>query len=453
MKTLVVIGSGFSGAATAIEFLRRRGGDVKVIIINRSGKMAKGLAYGTNSVDHYLNVPAGNMSAFVNEPDSFLNYCRQFSPEVAGHSFMPRKLYGEYLLGLLTLELEKYAKTSSHIVADVLRIEPGSPNKLYLSDGTAIFADHVVLALGNFSPRWPQLLSGLVDQPQCIIDPWATDKFPVSCDEPVLLLGTGLTALDTLVSLKCQGHRGTVHMLSRRGLIPKPHRVGGAPLAATLALQKRLLATRPTILCYLREVRNCISEHQLAGGDWRDVLASLRRVTPQLWQRLPFMEQKRFLRHLQAMWDVHRHRVAPRTYEVFNEAVMDGRVQIINGRVDSVTRDGTLFQVKYRARGTFEVRELTVNSIINCTGPNLNLTWVDDLLIRQLTSEGFIVRDGHGIGVNVDNELSAIDQDGRPITWLSYVGPMLRAGRWEATAVPELREHSLALAQRLARIL
>src|SRR3546814_2414729 len=101
MNTLVIIGAGFSGTVAAIEFLRTAPEGSKLIIVNRSGQMAKGLAYGTNSPIHLLNVPAGNMTAIVNEPDSYLKYCQLSDEKITASSFTPRKLYGEYLESLL----------------------------------------------------------------------------------------------------------------------------------------------------------------------------------------------------------------------------------------------------------------------------------------------------------------------------------------------------------------
>jgi len=67
---VVVVGGGFSGAVSAAQLLRHgfgaRGG--RVIVVNRSGMMARGVAYGTNSDQHVLNVPAGRMSAFEDDP-------------------------------------------------------------------------------------------------------------------------------------------------------------------------------------------------------------------------------------------------------------------------------------------------------------------------------------------------------------------------------------------------
>src|SRR5436305_11789825 len=101
-RTVVIIGAGFSGAVTAAHLLRRGiGRPLGVVTINRSGRLARGVAYGTNSPGHVLNVPAGRMSAFPDDEDSFLRFARRIDPDVAGGTFVPRRLYGEYLEFLL----------------------------------------------------------------------------------------------------------------------------------------------------------------------------------------------------------------------------------------------------------------------------------------------------------------------------------------------------------------
>ena len=52
-RHIVVVGAGFSGALTAVNLLRHAGGEpLRVTLLNRSGRMARGLAYGTASPEH-----------------------------------------------------------------------------------------------------------------------------------------------------------------------------------------------------------------------------------------------------------------------------------------------------------------------------------------------------------------------------------------------------------------
>jgi uncharacterized NAD(P)/FAD-binding protein YdhS len=71
-------------------------------------------------------------------------------------------------------------------------------------------------------------------------------------------------------------------------------------------------------------------------------------------------------------------------------------------------------------------------------------------LITQLRDEGLLLPDLLGLGLHVDERLAVKNADGNVSTWLSYIGPMLKADLWEATAVPELRELAKNLACRLA---
>src|SRR6185436_18146378 len=79
-----------------------------------------------------------------------------------------------------------------------------------------------VLALGNFPPELP---AGWTALPPRLAwrTPWAArDEWPAP-DAEVLLLGAGLTAVDVVLSLLARGHRGRIHLLSRRGLLPMTH--------------------------------------------------------------------------------------------------------------------------------------------------------------------------------------------------------------------------------------
>lgn len=456
MKTLVIIGSGFSGTVTALEFLRLRAGEVNLVLINRSGPMARGLAYGTNSARHLLNVPAGNMSALTDTPDSFLQFCRIRHPETSPGSFMPRKLYGEYLQGLLQQQLDRCGGSARHLVADVQRLETLECGaRIHLQDGTRLDADHVVLALGNFAPVSPASLRTPSLAAHYTVDPWAPAEKPVlPADAPLLLVGAGLTALDVLINLLQAGHRGPVYLLSRRGLAPTTHREHHHAAGTDLAwVAEALIAGPARVAAYLRCLRTAVDQHERKGGDWRDVVAAIRPSTSRLWQRLPASERRRFLRHLQAFWDIHRHRVAPDTYKRFTEALASGQARPLAGRLVDVCRDGDSLSVCIRERHSQTRRQLSVQHVFNCTGPNSNLAKVNEPFISQLIADQMLSLDEHHLGVVVDDDLAIVDQRGISLPWLSYVGPMLKANWWEATAVPELRQYSKRLATRLANSL
>ncbi|MBM7063168.1 FAD/NAD(P)-binding protein [Pseudomonas sp. UL073] len=454
MKTLAIIGTGFSGAVTAVQFLRYAPPGIRVILINRSGSMARGLAYGTNSPLHLLNVPAGNMTALAEEPDSFLSFCQERLPSITASSFIPRKIYGDYLSSLLN-DVERRCRNKillQRMVAEVLSLRPHEDGVIIeLTSGEKLHANHVVLALGHFAPLDPPNIAAAQTAGRYQQDPW-TGTAPVTTnrDKPALLLGTGLTALDVALGMIQRGHRGTIHMLSRRGLLPLPHREQRSVLATPAEFSARLLNGQPTVLGYWRAIRQQVEYAAMDGMDWRDLIAALRPITTQLWARLPDAERRRFLRHAQPYWDVHRHRVAPEAHQCFERAMADGLIKVMAGRVQTITPVAEGLRVSIRLRGTQGSEQLQVAQIVNCTSPNSNLQVVDEPLITQLREAGLIQPDRYGLGLHVDEQLAVVNAEGVPSTWLSYVGPMLKADFWEATAVPELRQHARNLAIRLA---
>ncbi|UZE19674.1 FAD/NAD(P)-binding protein [Pseudomonas sp. B21-054] len=444
MNTLVIIGAGFSGTVAAIEFLRTAPDDSKLIIVNRSGQMAKGLAYGTNSPIHLLNVPAGNMTAIVNEPDSYLKYCQLFDKNITASSFTPRKLYGEYLESMLK-GAELSAKGRVHfkqICANATHISGRAKGAtIKLDNNEEIFADQVILALGHFPPLTPYALKGLQDAPSYISDPWSeTITKLYNNDAPILLVGGGLTALDVVSSLKKNNHTGKIYMLSRRGLLPLPHRTTRGIAVSHDSLRENLTLQAPTILNYYRIIRDYLNT--CSDSDWRDVVAALRPITSQLWMRLTEKERNRFLRHVQPYWDTHRHRVAPSTYATFEEALKENKISTIAGRIKLVEERADEVELKINLRGKRQETIIKVKHIINCTGPNSNPKLIGEELIRSLISEDLISIDQHDLGINVTDDLAVVDSQGQASTWLTYVGPMLKAKFWEATAVPELRVYA-----------
>jgi uncharacterized NAD(P)/FAD-binding protein YdhS len=457
--TVLIVGAGFSGAATAVQLLRRARSPLNVVLLNESGRMARGLAYGTDSLEHVLNVPAGNMSALADDPGNFLRYCQWIDARWHAGSFVPRRIYGAYLESLLAAAESAAGPQGARlqrVVGRALRVQPPAgraPAVVQLDDGRELTAHHVVLAFGHVAPEHPldeatrQLLGTAYTG-----DPWRqplADR--VAPDVSVLLVGAGLTALDMLVSLDRAGHRGPVQLLSRRGLAPQPHRPQrerpSHPDIDTLRAQMG-----PTLRGQVRALRRAIEAAVAAGDDWRDWIGALRPHTAPWWRGLSAADRRRFLRHLQPHWDTLRHRCAPEAHEVLERWRATGQLTLNAGRI------GTLqpapcggFVLRWRPRGGSGWCEHGVDHVVNCTSPSGRLAGSRSPLVAALCADGLVVPDALGLGLLVADDYRVPDAQGRAADWLHYVGPLLKARDWEATAIPELRQHAAALAQRLCR--
>jgi uncharacterized NAD(P)/FAD-binding protein YdhS len=466
--TVLIVGAGFSGTATAVQLLRGAQAPLQVLLLNESGRMARGLAYGTDSLDHVLNVPAGNMSALADDPENFLRYGRWVDARWHAGSFVPRRLYGAYLESLLAAAESAAGPQGARLqrlVGRALRVlPPGSAHgdsraRVQLEDGRTLAADHVVLAFGHVAPEHP-----LSEAQRSLLgaaytaDPWRQPLSErVQRDDRVLLVGAGLTALDMLISLDRAGHRGPVHMLSRRGLAPQPHREQGATAGRPAgpdaqAVQALLKDMGPHLRGQLRALRMTVAAAMAAGGDWRDWIAALRPHTRAWWQALGEADRRRFLRHLQPHWDTLRHRCAPSAHAVFERWRGEGRLSVEAGRIQGLqAAPAGGYTLVLRPRGSAVLHERGVDHVVNCTSPSGRLARSPSVLVAAMLAEGLVQPDALELGLQVDDLGRVIGRDGAAADWLHYVGPLLTARDWEATAIPELRQHAAALAQGLLR--
>jgi uncharacterized NAD(P)/FAD-binding protein YdhS len=198
-------------------------------------------------------------------------------------------------------------------------------------------------------------------------------------------------------------------------------------------------------------VRQLSRETEDRGGDWREAITFVRSLAPRLWSQLPNRERKRFLRHVRAYWDVHRHRLPPSTRAAVDELRARQRLTVRAGQILKLEPGANQVRVTWRPRGEAPSAVLLVDRVINCTGPDYRCAASLDPLVRNLTANGLIQPDALGTGLRIAPNGGLVNLFGRATRGLYYIGPMLRADHWEATAVQELREHAEHLAQELAR--
>lgn len=434
---VAIVGAGFCGALLAVHLVRA--GGVSVALVDRTGRFGPGLAYGAAGPLHLLNTPAGRMSAFADDPDHFTRWARERDPTVTGGSFLPRPVYGAYLEALLAAcprgQVGEPGLACLQGQVDDLVLAPAGA-RLHLADGSSLHAARVALCPGNPPPT---TLAGLADDPRIIPDPWRFDPRRLDPALPVLLLGTGLTCLDVALTIADAGHPGPLLAVSRRGLLPLPHR----PAARPGSFPTPDITTWPTSARgLLRVVRAEVRAAAAEGFDWREVIASLRPVTAALWRRLPLPEQDRFLRHLRPYWDSHRHRAAPDTHAAVADLQAAGRFVVHAARLVAVVADPRGLRVALAHGSTRS--EHVVGGVIDCTGPASDLRRGGDPLLRALLDRGLAEVDPLGLGLRTES-------DGRlaPDSPLWLAGPLRRAEAWEATAVLELAAQVAGVAARI----
>jgi uncharacterized NAD(P)/FAD-binding protein YdhS len=262
----------------------------------------------------------------------------------------------------------------------------------------------------------------------------------------VLILGTGLTMVDVVLSLLDQGHTGPITALSRRGLLPLRHT--NAP-----AYPDFLGALEPlpdTALGIFRILRAEVRAATARGDNWRSVIDAARPYLFRFWQRLPDAERKRFLRHARPYWEVHRHRMAPDVAARIGAARDRGQLKVRAGRLKEIRKIGERLLVPFRPRGANTLLHVQADVLINCAGPETNFALIADPLVQRLLEHGLVRPDPLGLGIETTADGRVIGADGTDVAGLLALGPIARGAFWEMTAVPELRCLCAAVGRQLA---
>jgi len=461
VRTIAIVGGGFSGTVLAAALLRRPpAASCRIVLIERREQVGRGVAYCQSPHQPLLNVPAERMSADPEDPLQFVRFAQRREPRCAAQQFLPRELYGDYLQEVLQQAL---VAAPSHVSLRIIhgdavamqRIDSAGPYLVGLADGQRVLAEQVVLACGDPPPAHASAPSAIADHPAYQCDPHSDLALRADCSR-LLLIGTGLTMADVAVAAATLNPDIRIDAISRHGLLPavqitaSGHGPGFAAPARPFRsyLGDRTLSARTL----LRAFRDLLGDLGRAGGDWRDAVNAVRQDVPALWRGLPLQERARFLRHLRVYWEVHRHRMPPAIGERLRELQRTGQLRIHAGHIERIEAAGDALQVRWRRRGEGGSSALVIDRVINCAGADRRLARTRDPLLQQLMATGLAVPDPFGLGWRTGVHGALIGHDGHAANHLFYLGPMLRADHWEATAVGELRVHAQRLAAVLAQV-
>jgi uncharacterized NAD(P)/FAD-binding protein YdhS len=426
---VAIIGGGFSGTILAAQLARR---GITSVLIDGSGRMGRGVAYSTTEPAHLLNVPAEGMSAWAGDPD---NFAKRFEAEGGERrGFAERRLFARYLADILD-EAVGGGKTEP-LEATATTAAWDGDWQIELENGSVIQAQALALAIGNQQPESLSAFTGV--GARFIRNPWGAEARSAVSDLVAtggggLLVGTGLTMVDLVLSLDAAGHRGRIVALSRRGQVPRSHAdFEPAPV-------DRDEVPHGSVRALWRWLRR-----RSAEVGWRAAVDSLRPHSHPLWQSLDGEQQRRFLRHARPWWDVHRHRIAPEVARKVHDMIAEGRLEIIAGRIISARETGDALEVDFRRRGVSTPQAESFAFAFNCTGPLHSISRTKDPLLRSLLDAGQVRADHLGIGLEVDERSRAGEQ-------LWALGPLTKGRYWEIIAVPDIREQAAVVADDIAR--
>lgn len=431
MTHVAVIGGGYAGAAFAIHLSRMAENPLEITVVEPREQVGGGLAYSAQDRDHRLNAP--DVIHFL-YPDDDLHFRRFLEasgrladdPEglYADERLYPRRRdFGAYVASEFAAHAASNPSGSrlAHRRGKAVGIERRRTGvRIKMADGEPIDTERCVVAVRH--ERAPARLPGLPPGVDRLVgDPLAPGALAnIDDDQDVLVLGTGLTAADTVASLLRRRHRGAITCLSRRGVRPREQN----PAKAASAIWDVLSAQPPAFIAKhgvpgsLRDLTCTVREDaraRLARGEpWHGSIDEIRDAAGEIWRALSVADKARFQRHLKPYYDSLRFRIPPQTRDILQGAEDTGQLTFQKGRVvHAETRPGGL-RVDIRPRGETTTRPATFGAVVSCLGFVTRVAESRDPFLQSCLRQGLARPSDAGRGFESDDAGHLLSADGRP---------------------------------------
>jgi uncharacterized NAD(P)/FAD-binding protein YdhS len=204
-----------------------------------------------------------------------------------------------------------------------------------------------------------------------------------------------------------------------------------------------------SLLTLFKEVRREMETATASGLNWRLIIDAIRPTVPHLWGQLSLKDRKKFFRHLFTLWNKHRHRMSPEGQSLLEDLQNQGRLIILAGKVVEIDNTHTQYLRVHTALRKDPNEQLwDVQHVLNCTGPDYRITKQNNHLLNTLHEKGFITWDPLEMGLETTPELAL---KGKIPGKIYALGSLLFGERLETTAVPEIRQQAVDIAEKILR--
>ena len=443
--TIAIIGGGFAGAVTAIRLAQTSTSQLRLVIIGNDPELGRGIAYGTRNTNHLVNGLAKTFGVIPEEPLHLAHWLRD---NAASHgwqlpegvpfeeAFPPRWLYGTYVQATLEQVLSKHRGTVAfeHVQAQATGLTRENGRYCIQTDQREIKADAVVLATG-LQQRASLNVQGEPHSTGKVVSRlWDQDAWrQVADDQRLLVVGSSLTALDSIISADDAGFRGEYILLSRRGVLVQT-RDDVAPWPDVLDPQ----ALPNSLAELVSEGQKARRQIRKEGGHRQQLAGAIRPHVPTMWLSASLPDKLRFIRYLRPYWENILHRAAPESGKRLDAVTAAGRLQRRVGQLVKLTHlPSGQVQVTWRPRGTDDTAVFSVDRVVDAHGYEFDWHRSADPLVRSLLANGLVRRHATGFGIEADGVTGQVQIDGKPSPGLFAVGHPLRGASWESNSIGE----------------
>jgi uncharacterized NAD(P)/FAD-binding protein YdhS len=458
IKKVVIVGAGFSGTLTATRLLQFADSPLEITIVERNdGVRGGGIAFGQASTtwDHMLNIQAGRITLYRERAEDFLEWANHEADRAAWptrwkyHAFglscvVPRRIFGQYLTERLhgTAAEAHDQATLVERTGTVVDVRPDGEGHLvqFVSGDEGhvetLRADYVVFATGHLDPVRKPFYDDVAHSERFLFNPYANSSRAVfgsiAPDEKVLLVGSGLTSFDAVVSLVNSGHTGEVLICSRaghmHGTYPTDHQhdiwqarrppfLDADPLTAD-AVVDGVRAEYEHLRAVLHDVHPDVVAERIMKA-WEPYVVELA-------QRLDPADVRLLLDRYKSLIVANRTSTVPDIGNVVRSRMRGypGAPRTISqlpAEITGMAVHGDKIRVSFRDRA-----DLDVDRVVNCLGNTTDYGTVSHPLWRGLVQDRRHARPHSttGRGVDVRQHGQLVAWDGTVSATLYSVGPM-----------------------------
>ncbi|MFF0097855.1 FAD/NAD(P)-binding protein [Micromonospora sp. NPDC005257] len=491
---VLIVGAGLAGTATAIRLLQFAREPIEIVLLERRRDYRyAGVAYHRdgNPWDHVFNIQAGRMSAFREDVHDFVRWANHEADRsgwtapwgdftFVGHGPAPRRIYHDYLTDRITgARSEAYpgvdlVETEGEAVdLDIRAGHVEASIRLCSGDGAGhtqtLTADHVILATG-MELREPAFASQVLGHDAFIRHPYSEEGVRRLLATPpeasVVVVGSVLSAYDSVALLLRQGHTGAIRLVSKSGTMPRAYPEHHEHGVVQLPAPERLFEPYRDRSDFLARLH---AEWEAAcaavGAEHPDIHRRIitERVAkawephlPRVIAQIPTDELRQLLKEFSTQIASLRVGAVPYTTAIVEQAMSPdhGSVELVVGRIEDVdpAASGRLDVAVATRAGT---RVLSADLVVCNFGREFDYTHVASPLWTNLLADN-VVTPHHrtGRGIEVDTRGTPLRPDGEPVEALSAIGVMregdeiVRNGRTGAFAfnLAAIKNHSVMVA-------
>lgn len=434
---IAVVGGGSVGIAYFTQLIDEAvrqdlGHRLEILIFEAQPTTGPGYAYQADFECNLLNTRADAMSAVAGDKRHFIRWLEQHGPAHATdfpntvideNEFLPRSLFGRYLAHqyqqALTLAYQHGIQVTriATTVTDLMALYDQRPC-LDTEDGTAYVLDRVVLSMGNLPST---TFAHLHDKRGFFRTPYPTRAMVrgIPGKAPVCVLGTGLSAIDAVLSLVEHGHQGKIIVASRNGRLPSVRGVfnQARPLAhltrtqidhccrangGTLKLGDVFSVLRKEVeeatgaSIDLEQIMNPdagvldyisseIAQASNAERLWQSVIYSTNSVIDYVWHRLSRDDKHVFLKTFGSLWSSYRVSFPVKNAHKLHALLRADRVLVFGGvRQVDYNDAAQVFETRIDDRSNGFRAVIESEYLINATGYSVQVGASDVPLVRSL---------------------------------------------------------------------